>query len=44
MTPLGGSPEHRRLRPRVLHSIDLLNRFLQENYADYLERYPLSGL
>ena len=24
--------------------LDSLNRFLQENYADYLERYPLSGL
>lgn len=36
--------KHTRLRPRALHSVDLLNRFLQEHYADYLERYPLSGL
>lgn len=36
--------KHTRLRPRVLHSVDLLNRFLLENYADYLEQYPLGGL
>ena len=37
-------PKHTRLKPRVLHSVDILNRFLQRNYSEYLELYPLNGL
>ncbi len=34
-------PKHIRQRPRVRHAIDVLNRYLQENDADYLEKYPV---
>lgn len=37
-------PKHTRLKPRVLHSVNLLSRFLQQHYSEYLERHPLSGL
>lgn len=34
-------PKHIRQRPRVHHAVDVLNRYLQENDADYLEKYPV---
>ena len=34
-------PKHVRQRPRVRHAVDVLGRYLQENDADYLEKYPV---
>mgnify|MGYP004527709191 FL=1 len=34
-------PKHTKQRPRVRHAANLLDRYLQEHQADYLEEYPV---
>ena len=34
-------PKHIRQKPRVQHAVRLLDRYLEENHADYLEQYPV---
>lgn len=34
-------PKHIRQKPRVRHAVRLLDRYLEENHANYLEQYPV---